>query len=184
MEWGQLIQHDWYPHGRHAVRADCDGSRAWNRELQAKQHWRLPANGQRLGRGLEGPRSGRPWREDGHQQILVCRVPWILEFRWSREVSLWVPKLYNSVDRTSRQGGAGGRPVSSNCDLHFTCSLQKSKLPNTQGSRTKKPLGFMHQPHLHSLDDLSVLMENVFNRHFSQVLHWVSSNNWFFLGIY
>ena len=81
MEWGQLIQHDWYPHGRHGVRADYDGSRAWSRELQAKQHRRLPANGQRLGRGLEGPRSGRPWREDGHQQILVCRVPGILEFR-------------------------------------------------------------------------------------------------------
>lgn len=181
MEWGKLIQHDWYPHGRHGVRADCDGSRAWSQELQAKQHRRLPANGQRLGWGLEGPRSGRPWREDGHQQIRVCRVPGILEFQWSREVSLSVPRLYNSVDRTSRRGG---EPVSSNCDLHFIWSVQKSKLPNTQGSRTENPLGFMHRPHLHSLDDLSVLMENVFNWHFSQVLHCVSSNNWFFLSIY
>ena len=86
-------------------------------------------------------------------------------------VSLSVPELYSSADGTSRRGGGEGEPVSSNCDLYFTCSVQKSKLPNTQGSRMENPLGFRHQPHLHSLTDLSVLMENVFNRHFSQGLH-------------
>ena len=142
MEWGQLIQHDWYPHGRHGVRADYDGSRAWSRELQAKQHRRLPANGQRLGRGLEGPRSGRPWREDGHQQILVCRVPGILEFRWSREVSLSVPKLYNSVDRTSRRRGQ-------TCQLklwpsfHMFCSEKQAA--QHPGQQDGEPPGF-HAP--------------------------------------
>jgi len=104
MEWGRLIQHDWYPHGRHRVRADCDGSRGWSQELQTKQHWGLPANGQRLGRGLEGPRSSRPWREEGHQQIRVCQVPGIFEFQWSSEVNLSVPELYSSAGGTSRQG--------------------------------------------------------------------------------